>query len=125
MGRRRRWTDEQLVAAVATSKSIARVLGLLGLIPAGGNYVHVQRRIDELGLDTRHFTGMGWNVGLAFRPSPPVPLEEVLVKGRRTGSHLLKKRLVAAGLATRATTASRTSASSAPTVTACSRRIAG
>jgi hypothetical protein len=98
MGRRRRWTDEQLVAAVATSKSIARVLGLLGLIPAGGNYVHVQRRIDELGLDTRHFTGMGWNVGLAFRPSPPVPLEEVLVKGRRTGSHLLKKRLVAAGL---------------------------
>jgi hypothetical protein len=96
--RRRRWTDEQLRAAVATSKSVARVIAQLGLVPAGGNYVHVQRRIAELGLDTSHFTGMGWNVGMAFRPQPTVPLEQVLVANRRTGSHLLKMRLVAAGL---------------------------
>lgn len=98
MGKRRRWSDADLIGAVRDSKSVARVIAKLGLVPAGGNYVQVQRRIAELGLDTSHFTGMGWNVGMAFRPTPTVPLEEVLVANRWTGSHLLKKRLVAAGL---------------------------
>ena len=96
--RRRRWTDEQLRAAVAASKSVARVIKSLGLVAAGGNYVQVQRRIAELELDTSHFTGMGWNVGMAFRPKPPVPLSELLVENRWVGSYQLKRRLVAAGL---------------------------
>ena len=96
--RRRRWTDEQLRAAVAASKSVARVIKSLGLVAAGGNYVQVQRRIAELELDTSHFTGMGWNVGMAFRPKPPVPLSELLVENRWVGSYQLKRRLVAPGL---------------------------
>ena len=97
-GGRRRWTDEQLRAAVRASRSYAGVIRRLGLVPAGGNYDQVQRRIGELALDTSHFTGMGWNVGLQFRPNPPLPLDEILVRNRRTGSHLLKLRLFRAGL---------------------------
>ena len=67
-------------------------------MPAGGNYQQVQARIAALGLDTSHFSGMGWNVGLAFRPRPPRPLEELLVANRFCNRRDLKARLFAAGL---------------------------
>lgn len=96
--RRARWTDEELVSAVAESRSFAQTIRMLGLAPAGGNYDTVQRRVRELGLDTAHFTGAAWNTGASFRPQPVVPLDQVLVAGRATPSHRLKKRLFAAGL---------------------------
>ena len=98
MSAKPRWTDGELREAVAASASYSQAIRRLGLVPAGGNYVQVQRRIRELALDTSHFTGKRWNVGLKFRPSPPAPLEVVLVVGRPTGSHKLKKRLFRAGL---------------------------
>ena len=61
---KRKWTDEQFISAVASSQSIAGVIKILGLIPAGGNYATVNNKIKELNLDTSHFTGKGWNVGL-------------------------------------------------------------
>jgi hypothetical protein len=94
----RRWSDDQLRAAVPASKSVAQVLRHLGLIAAGGNYEQVQRRIRELELDTTHFTGMGWNVGMKFRPNPPRSLDEMLVANRLTSSHSLKQRLIRSGL---------------------------
>ncbi len=96
--RKRRWSDDELRHAVATSASYAQTIRALGLIAAGGNYDQVQKRIRELALDTKHFTGGGWNVGMHYQPAPAVPLERVLVAGRATGSHLLKKRLIAAGM---------------------------
>jgi hypothetical protein len=95
---RTRWTDDQLREAVASSASYAQAIRSLGIIPAGGNYSHVRRRIDELALDTSHFTGQGWNVGGKFRPRPAFPLDEVLVANRWASSHTLKKRLFRAGL---------------------------
>lgn len=92
------WTDDQLRGAVASSKSYSQAIRHLGLVPAGGNFVQVQRRIRELALDTSHFTGKGWNAGLKLRPNPPAPLEDVLVADRSTGSHRLKQRLFRAGL---------------------------
>ena len=50
----RRWTDEQLRAAVTSSKTWSSVVRALGLITRGRNHVNVQLRCDELGLDTRH-----------------------------------------------------------------------
>lgn len=94
----RRWTDEQLRDAVAQSFSFAQTLRRLGLIAAGGNYDQVQRRVAELQLDTSHFRGRAWNVGLAYDPRAIVPLEQVLVAGRWTSSHPLKQRLFKAGL---------------------------
>jgi hypothetical protein len=96
----RRWSDDALRSAVASSRCYAQVIRALGLIPAGGNYDHVQRRIRELGLDTSHFTGPGWNLGSRFTPRPAMPLEDVLVAGRWAGSHLLKQRLFRAGIKT-------------------------
>ena len=70
----------------------------LKLVPAGGNYAQINDRISELSLDTTHFTGKGWNIGLQFNPKPREPLESILVKGRRFQSNSLKKRLFVAGL---------------------------
>jgi hypothetical protein len=96
--KRRRWTDEQLRNAVAASSSIAGTLRNLGLVAAGGNYDAVQRTIKELAIDTSHFTGQGWNVGLKYQPAPARPIEELLVANRWTTSHHLKTRLFRAGL---------------------------
>lgn len=98
-GRRRsRWTDEQLRDAVRASTSYRGVIEKLGLIAAGGNYDQVKRRIAELALDTSHFQGYGWSRGKQLPYAPKVPLCEVLVAGRWTMSHPLKKRLFREGL---------------------------
>ena len=96
----RSWTDEDLVAAVSVSKSYRNVLKLLGLIPAGGNYVQVQYRIRMLELDTTHFTGKHWNKGTQYHTKALPRLETLLVIGDRTQSYKLKKRLFSEGLKT-------------------------
>jgi len=92
------WSDEQLRNAVASSLSIAGTIRALGLVPAGGNYDQVQRRIAELELDTSHMTGQGWNVGGLYQPSKQRALEMVLVANQWTSSTGLRKRLFRAGL---------------------------
>lgn len=66
---RRKYTNDDLIAAVRENHSIAGVLRQLGLRPIGGNYRTVNRLIKSLGIDTSHFTGQGWNVGLDFKPN--------------------------------------------------------
>jgi hypothetical protein len=56
-----KYTDIQFAEAVSASKSIAQVLRKLGLVIAGGNYMTVKTKCQELNLDTSHFTGQGWN----------------------------------------------------------------
>lgn len=96
--KRRSWTDEELIIAVEKSKSYRNVLIILKLIPAGGNYQQIKRRINELSLSTHHFTGMGWNVGGKFQPKPPIPLERLLVLDSDVQSYKLKAKLFAKGL---------------------------
>lgn len=99
MPRKRSWTDEELIIAVGESKSYRSVLIKLGLVPAGGNYVQITHRINDLNLATEHFTGKGWNTGWVFDPRVPVqPLVSLLIKNSRTQSNTLKRRLFAAGL---------------------------
>jgi hypothetical protein len=74
------------------------VIKQLGLIPAGGNYVRVPRRIEELGLDTGHFTGKGWSARLRFGPNPHQPLDQLLLPGSSVQSYKLKMRLIQAGI---------------------------
>lgn len=52
----KRWTDEQLKDAVASSRSISQVLRTLGLRPVGGNYATIRHYVEALGLDTRHWS---------------------------------------------------------------------
>ena len=95
--RRRRWSDEDLRAAVAASHSFASTIRKLGLIAAGGNYESVQRRVSELRIDTSHFIA-GFTRETRSNGRPAFSLEQVLVAGRWTSSHLLKRRLFRAGL---------------------------
>lgn len=47
----RKYSDEELARAVATSRTMRDVLVGLGLAPYGGNYERVRIRIRHLGLD--------------------------------------------------------------------------
>ena len=51
MPRKRSWTNEELIIAVKDSKSVRAVIKNLGLIPAGGNYRHINETIASLGLE--------------------------------------------------------------------------
>ena len=95
---KRSWTTEDLVKAIETSKSIREVIGKLNLIPAGGNYQHVKRIIEELKLDTTHFTGKGWRKNGIFKGIYRVSLKSILIKNSSFQSFKLKKRLFAEGL---------------------------
>ncbi len=97
MPKQRKWTDDGLIEAVQTSKSYRSVLIKNNLVPAGGNYTQIKKRISELNLDTSHFTGKGWNTG-GFTPVPAEPLENLLVKNRSVQSYKLKNKLFAAGI---------------------------
>lgn len=99
MPKNRSWSDEQLVIAVQDSYSYRSVLMKLNLIPAGGNYDQIKKRVKDLDISVEHFTGKGWNVGLKFDPRPPrQTLSEILVKDRPTQSHKLRLKLISQGL---------------------------
>jgi hypothetical protein len=97
--RTRKYTDEELVNAVATSFSLAEVLRKFNIRAAGGNYDILKRRIAELGLSTSHFTGSNWLKG---KKNPSVrfrPLEEILVEDSSyVSTNNLRKRLLAEGI---------------------------
>lgn len=89
-----KWTDEQLIEACKTSRSIRQILSKLGLKEAGGNYSIIKRKIKEKELDISHFTGRGWNTGLIVKPNPPKPLNEILTINSTYQSNKLRQRLL-------------------------------
>lgn len=93
----KRYTDEQLAEAVRANPSMRAVLRQLGIVPAGGNYEIVKRRIRELGLDTSHFLGQAILRGKTH-PYSTRPLEEVLVHCKLENTNRLKDRLLREGL---------------------------
>lgn len=99
MSKNKSWTDDQLIEYVAASFSYRMVIGKLGLVPAGGNYDQVKRRIKELSLDVSHFTGARWNVGERRKQTRfGRDIESLLVNGGEYQSYKLKKKLFLAGL---------------------------
>ena len=78
-----KYSIEDVAKAVADNLSIAGVLRQLGLRPVGGNYRTIKGIIDRTGIDTSHFTGQGWNVGLTFKPNKGVSDQELFVENSR------------------------------------------
>ena len=74
---KRKYTIEQVKEAVKNSLSIANVLRLLNLRPVGGNYKTIKTIITNNNIDTSHFTGQGWNIGLKFRPQKEFTNDEI------------------------------------------------
>jgi hypothetical protein len=95
---RYRYTKEELQAAVRASYSIAEVCRMLQMKAAGGNYTTLKQKFADWDVDTSHFRGQGWNIGLKFKPNPKKPLSEIMVKGSRYQAYKLKRRILAEGL---------------------------
>lgn len=93
MAKKKTWTDQQLREAVRVSYSYRSTLIKLGLVPAGGNYDQLQKRIHLLQLDINHFTGKRWNKGASYHTRSRLPLEDLLKNGSTVQSYKLKKRL--------------------------------
>ena len=75
-----KYTLDDVKTAVKDNVSIASVLRQLGLRPIGGNYRTINRLIKENNMDTSHFTGQGWNVGLGFKPNKGICDHDLYVK---------------------------------------------
>ena len=89
-------TNEELKEAVKNNLSLAGVLRALNIRAVGGNYKTIKKRIEDLGLDTSHFTGKGWNVGIKYRKiRKNTPLKEILIENSSyVSTNSLKKRLL-------------------------------
>jgi hypothetical protein len=99
----RKWTDEQLIEAVKTSKSYSQVIQKLGLKLCGGTHANIKLNIKKLGLDTEHITGQGWCTSELHKKFiknfVKIPTEKILVKDSEyTSTHRLKHRLFREGL---------------------------
>lgn len=97
---KRKWTDEQFIKAVKISFSYAEVLKNIGLKAAGGNYITVKNKINELGLDISHMSGQAWNQGKRYRPIKEArPLKEILIEySTCVSTNYLRKRLIKEGI---------------------------
>lgn len=92
--KQRKYTDEDLRQAAASSNSIRAVLQKIGLIEAGGNYSAVKQRMTLLQIDLSHFHGKGWRKG---KSKPVRAAEEItayLVANRICRSSHLRIRLI-------------------------------
>jgi predicted restriction endonuclease len=89
---RHKYSVDDLKNAVKNSRSIRQVLDKLGIVPAGGNYQTVKRRISKYSIDTSHFGGQSWNKGKITGPKKPVHF--YLTKNSVVQSFRLKKRLL-------------------------------
>ncbi|MFI6700912.1 HNH endonuclease signature motif containing protein [Streptomyces sp. NPDC050509] len=54
----RKYPDEAIAAAAATSMTLREVVAKLGVPPATGTLSHIARRIEAAGIDISHFPGM-------------------------------------------------------------------
>jgi 5-methylcytosine-specific restriction endonuclease McrA len=90
-------SNQEIVEAVAGSRSMAQVVARLGIKP-GGNQTRLRKRIEELGVDTSHLLGVAWRRGSTAPVVPALPLQRVLVAGRPTATNKLKLRLLRNGL---------------------------
>lgn len=97
----KRYTQEQFIQAVASSKSYSEVCRTIGISDKGGNLNTVKRKIQELNLDMSHFTGSRWNKGLTSENHKSIKkkdISEILIENSGWTSHNLKLRLIKEGI---------------------------
>jgi hypothetical protein len=99
--KRRKYSREEFTKAWLSSSAIAQVAKRLGCNATGGGYITLKLAARELGLDTSHMTGQGWNVGWPTNPSRDrvIALSDLLVKNSTyTTIWRLKRRLLREGI---------------------------
>jgi 5-methylcytosine-specific restriction endonuclease McrA len=90
-----RISDDEVRAAFSQAQSMADLLRRVGLVPKGGNYDVMRRRLTGLGLDADKLRGQSWAAGAMLSKRP---LEDVLRRGVAYSGPSLKARLLSAGL---------------------------
>lgn len=97
----RKWTDEQLIAAVETSNTMSDVIRKIGLsVTAAGNRGTIKKHIERLNLDTSHWLGQSW-VSDKKRLHPKYrEIESILVENSDYKTSHLLGRLLKADLKT-------------------------
>lgn len=93
--RKRKWSTDQLLFAVANNYSYASVLKELGLKPTGGNYAQLKKHIKAYELDASHFTGQSTNAGKKM-PSRWVNVESKLTRNSEWNTNALRQQLIRA-----------------------------
>jgi hypothetical protein len=92
MMKRRRWSDEQLVAAVARHTNFTDVLRELGLRAAGGNHRAMKVHAERLGVDLRHFSTERRTRGLARRmEAVRIPVDAAFAAGSPVSRSVLRR----------------------------------
>jgi hypothetical protein len=92
----RRYTEDDVRAAIASSRSINEALRKLGLRAAGHNYRTMRKLIAGYGISTDHMDP-NW-VMRGPRRTRKTPLEQILVAGSHYNRQHLKDRLYREGL---------------------------
>lgn len=82
----REYTDDEFRDAAASVKSLAGLLRVLNLKPAGGNYVHAKYTLQRLQVNTDHWTGQAWNRGEQLKDF------HEYTRANRIKPHLIKER---------------------------------
>lgn len=86
------YSVQDLKKIVENSKSIREVLKHLNIVPAGGNYHTLKKKIKEYNIDISHFCGQAWNKGKKIGPKRS--LQDYLSNKRTIQSWKLKNRLL-------------------------------
>jgi hypothetical protein len=94
-----RYTEQQVREAVASARSLAEALRILGLRAAGGNHRTLHRLIERYGISTDHMDPR-WALRRPRRESA-TPLTEILVEGSTYHRGHLKQRLYDEGVKAR------------------------
>lgn len=77
---------------------MSQALVKLGLKPgAAGNHQTARKYIDQLGLNTDHWTGRAWVGTRNLKPTEARPLEEIMVEGSSYATSHLRRRLISSG----------------------------
>lgn len=96
---RRKWTLEELRKAVKTSTNMSATLRKLRLSVRQGNYITIQKYIDEHGLDTSHWQKGKPSYRVEYNNPNELSVEEVFVEGSTyVSSNNLKKKALKHGL---------------------------
>ena len=58
---RKNYTNDDIIRESKNVKSISQLLKKLGLKQAGGNYYTIKHKLQQLNINTTHWTGKSWN----------------------------------------------------------------
>ncbi|SDY84000.1 hypothetical protein SAMN05421684_1833 [Asanoa ishikariensis] len=86
MARIPRWTQAQLIVAVAESKTWKEVAARLGIT---SNSIHLRRHADVCGISYAHFSGRAWKGG---EHTPRVADDDIFVEHSTASPSLLRTR---------------------------------